>query len=122
MSVTTSISPVVAFGTSCWLSDGLRKSQSTRITRAPPWALSCAKDAAIVDLPSSGSDDVMPITLLDLAAPAEVGAHLNSAYRLGENGKRRINYVPKQTRVRCNNSRGTRNCSRLSAPGASLGV
>ena len=68
-SVMTSISPVVAFGASSWLSDGLRKSQSTRITRAPPWALSCAKDAEIVDLPSLGSDDVMPITLLDLAAP-----------------------------------------------------
>src|SRR5262245_12706221 len=65
----TSISPGVAFGTSSLLSDGLRKSQSTRITRAPPWALSWAKDAAIVDLPSLGSDDVTPITLLDLAAP-----------------------------------------------------
>ena len=65
----TSISPGVAFGTRFWLSEGLRKSQSTRITRAPPCALSRAKDAAIVDLPSLGSDDVMPITLLDLAAP-----------------------------------------------------
>src|SRR6516225_108223 len=66
----TSISPRVASGTSWRLSEGLRKSQSTRITRAPPSAASCAKDAAIVDFPSWGWDEVMPITLLDLAAPA----------------------------------------------------
>ena len=68
--VMTSISPPVPSGTSRRLSEGLRKSQSTKITRAPPSAVSCAKDAAIVDLPSLGCDDVMPITLLDLAAPA----------------------------------------------------
>ena len=85
----TSTSPGAAFGASPWLSEGLRKSQSTRITRAPPSALSCAKDAAIVDFPSLGSADVIPITLLDLAAPLRsiltFMARINSAKE--ESGK-----------------------------------
>ena len=79
-SVRTSISPPFAFGARSWLNERLRKSQSTRITRAPPWAQICAKDAETVDLPSSGNDDVMPITLFDLAPPAKVGTHLYGAY------------------------------------------
>src|ERR1700741_1311880 len=65
--VTTSISPLVAFGASSWLYWGWRRSPSNRVTRGPPRVHSCAKDFAIEDFPSLGSDEVMPMTLLGLA-------------------------------------------------------
>ena len=63
------MSPAVALGARSRLNERLRKSQSTRITRAPLCAQSCASDADTVDLPSLGNDDVTPITLLDLEPP-----------------------------------------------------
>src|SRR5262245_35873990 len=60
---TTSRNPIFASGASARVSDGLRRSQSTRITLAPVWAISVVIDAAMVDLPSLGEHDVRPLTL-----------------------------------------------------------
>src|SRR5262249_2310410 len=43
---------------------GLRRSQSTNITREPPWAISVAIARASVDLPSLGKHDVRPTTFV----------------------------------------------------------
>ena len=59
----TSRSPIVARGASCRVKEGLRRSQSTRITRALACAARSAKAIEVVDLPSSGTDDVKPTTL-----------------------------------------------------------
>src|SRR5262249_54225182 len=70
----TSTIPVVALGVSARVIDGLRKSQSTRITRCPTCAISRASDAAVVDLPSFGIEDVNPITVLNRSAPRKSAA------------------------------------------------
>ena len=59
--------PTVALGARLRDREGLRRSQSTRITRRPVYAMSCARAAAIVDFPSFGSEDVKPMTLWDLS-------------------------------------------------------
>src|ERR1700745_717668 len=84
----TSRSPMLARGATCRLSEGLRRSQSIRMTRALACAARSATAIAVVDLPSSGIDDVNPTTLL-LSAPrftsiANLIARTSSAYR--ENG------------------------------------
>ena len=45
--------------------EGMRRSQSTIMTRPPTFAVSCATAAAMVDFPSFGRADVNPMTLLD---------------------------------------------------------
>src|SRR5262249_24484427 len=62
---TTSRKPALAFGASARESEGLRTSQSTKTTRAPPCAMSDAIAAARLDLPSLGKDDVKPMTLVN---------------------------------------------------------
>src|SRR5262245_26756189 len=63
----TSIRPTVALGAMLRDSEGLRKSQSTSITRPrpPACAMTCATATEMVDFPSFGNDDVNPIILLD---------------------------------------------------------
>src|SRR5215217_6034437 len=56
----TSTMPALALGAMARDNDGLRKSQSTKMTRAPTCAMLCAKAAAIVDLPSLGTAEVSP--------------------------------------------------------------
>ena len=55
------------------------------MTRAPEWAISKAKAAAMVDLPSLGSDEVMPTTLFDgvvtFKSMASLIKRINSAKR-----------------------------------------
>ena len=60
----TSRIPKSALGAMARDKDGLRKSQSTKRTRPPTRAMLIARAAAIVDLPSSGSAEVIPTTLL----------------------------------------------------------
>src|SRR6516164_4091894 len=84
----TSRSPMVARGATCRVNEGLRRSQSIRMTRALACAASSATAIEVVDLPSAGIDDVNPTTLL-LSAPrftsiANLIARTSSAYR--ENG------------------------------------
>src|ERR1700686_4709238 len=55
--------PEVALGAKPRDRDGFRKSQSTRMTRPPAWAMSCASEAAIVVFPSFGRAEVMPTTV-----------------------------------------------------------
>src|SRR5262249_60487050 len=64
---TTSRNPALASGASARESEGLRRSQSTKTTRAPPCAMSVAIAAATLDLPSLGKHDVKPITLVPFA-------------------------------------------------------
>ena len=64
---TTSRNPALASGASARESEGWRRSQSTKMTRAPPCAMSVAIAAARVDLPSLGKHDVKPMTLVILA-------------------------------------------------------
>src|SRR6516164_7509414 len=84
----TSRSPMVARGATCRLNEGLRRSQSIRTTRALACATRSATAIAVVDLPSSGIDDVNPTTLLlstpRFASIANLIARTSSAYR--ENG------------------------------------
>jgi len=49
----------------CW--EGRRKSQSTRITLLPPWAMVMARLARAVDLPSSGPGEVTTMVLMGLS-------------------------------------------------------
>ena len=70
------MSPDVALGASNLVSEGLRRSPSTRIAREPPWAINWASDAAIVDLPSFGNVEVTPITLFGLRASSKPLANL----------------------------------------------
>src|SRR5215469_421242 len=56
----TSRTPCSAFGASFRDNEGLRRSQSTKMTRAPACAISTARLAEIVDFPSLGSDEVKP--------------------------------------------------------------
>ena len=53
-----------ASGASARESEGWRRSQSNKMTRAPPCAMSAAIAAARVDLPSLGKHDVKPMTLV----------------------------------------------------------
>src|SRR5665213_3394308 len=62
----TSSSPIVAFGASALDKDGFLRSQSIRITLLPVPAMSWAKETAIVDLPSLGKDEVIPMTLFEV--------------------------------------------------------
>src|SRR6266480_2621260 len=59
----TSRSPISARGASRRVKEGLRRSQSTRITRAFVCAARIANAVEVVDLPSSGTDDVNPTIL-----------------------------------------------------------
>src|SRR5947209_7188820 len=61
----TSPMPTVALGANLREREGMRRSQSTIMTRPPAVAASCATAAAIVDFPSFGRADVNPMTLLD---------------------------------------------------------
>src|SRR5262249_43970423 len=65
---TTSSNPALAFGASARETEGRRKSQSNKITRAPPCAMCVAIAAATVDLPSLGKHDVRPMILLFVAS------------------------------------------------------
>src|SRR6185437_1577728 len=58
----TSNNPHSACGASERVSDGLRRSQSSRIALPPAWAIRRARLAATVDLPSPGLVDVIPMT------------------------------------------------------------
>src|SRR5579859_6659852 len=64
----TSTIPALAFGAAFAESDGFLRSQSTMMTFFPLRPITCARVAATVDLPSLGSDDVMPIILFDVIA------------------------------------------------------
>src|SRR5262245_20573164 len=70
----TSMIPELALGAMARDRVGLRRSQSTKITRAPTCAMLCAKAAAIVDLPSLGMAEVRPTTLVVAAAPFKSAA------------------------------------------------
>ena len=72
----TSSSPDFADGMSIFESDGLRRSQSTSTTRPPPCAMSAASEAAMVDLPSFGREEVTPMTLVDFPACSKSTATL----------------------------------------------
>src|SRR6516164_9557200 len=84
----TSRSPTIARGASRRLKEGLRRSQSIRRTRALACAARSATAIEVVDLPSSGIDDVNPTTLLPstprFTSIANLIARTSSAYR--ENG------------------------------------
>src|SRR5262245_15815934 len=84
----TSRSPIVARGASCRLNEGLRRSPSTKITRALACAARSATDMEVVDFPSSGIDDVHPtillISALRFTSIAILIERTSSAYR--ENG------------------------------------
>src|ERR1700733_6600431 len=58
----TSRPPNSAAGANSAESDRFRKLQSTKITRAPVFAMSSAKAAATVDFPSPACVEVIPIT------------------------------------------------------------
>src|SRR3984957_12980784 len=73
---TTSRNPIRAFGASLRVSDGLRRSQSSKIVREPACAVSCARAVETVVLPSLGSEDVIAMTLLDLLTPKRSAAIL----------------------------------------------
>ena len=88
--------PAVAFGARSWLNERLRKSQSTRITRAPLCAQSCANDAAIVDLPSLGNDEVTPITLLDFDPPLRSAVTFIARIDSANWDSGAVNNIPKQ--------------------------
>src|SRR5262249_24764879 len=60
---TTSRNPALAVGASSRESERWRRSQSTKMTRAPPCAISAAIAAATLDLPSFGKHEVTPIVL-----------------------------------------------------------
>src|SRR4030095_6558422 len=84
----TSRSPMIACGASCRLKAGLRRSQSTRMTRALACAARSATAIEVVDFPSAGIDDVNP-TILLLSTPRFTSIAIlierpSSAYR--ENG------------------------------------
>src|SRR6516164_6319212 len=84
----TSRSPTIARGASRRLKEGLRRSQSIRMTRALACAARSATAVEVVVFPSSGIDDVNP-TILLLSTPrftsiAILIARTSSAYR--ENG------------------------------------
>src|SRR6266540_42409 len=64
---TTSRNPALAAGASSCESERWRRSQSTKMTRAPPCAISAATAAATLDLPSFGRHDVTPIVLVCFA-------------------------------------------------------
>src|SRR5262245_41862665 len=72
----TSMIPELALGAMERDRVGLRRSQSTRMTRAPTCAMLCAKAAAMVDLPSLGMAEVRPTTLVVAAAPFKSAASL----------------------------------------------
>src|SRR3984893_603978 len=80
--------PTPAFGVKDRERAGLRRSQSTKMTRCPTCATSPANAAATVDLPSPGRDDVNPMTFAEPFAPrrseANFNARMDSANR--ENG------------------------------------
>src|ERR1700730_7267485 len=63
----TSSNPSSAPGASERVNDGLRRSQSSNIALPPACDIRRARFAAIVDLPSLGYVDVMPIALVGLA-------------------------------------------------------
>ena len=48
------------------MSLGARRSQSTRRTCLPEWAINCASEAAVVDLPSLGELEVIPMIFFGL--------------------------------------------------------
>src|SRR5664280_1115586 len=73
--ITSSI-PAAAPGASAWDRDGLRRSQSIKIVRAPAWDISCASATATVDLPSFGRDEVKPMTRLALTTPLKSAVSL----------------------------------------------
>src|SRR5262245_22511096 len=60
---TTSRNPTLAVGASSCESEQWRRSQSTKMTRVPPCAISAATAAATLDLPSFGKHEVTPIVL-----------------------------------------------------------
>src|SRR6266540_466789 len=60
---TTSRNPALEAGASSCESERWRRSQSTKMTRAPPCAISAATAAATLDLPSFGKHDVTPMVL-----------------------------------------------------------
>src|ERR1700732_3752621 len=62
----TSRSPAFASGANTRVSLGARRSQSTKMTRLPEWDISCASEAAVVDLPSLGELEVIPRTFFGL--------------------------------------------------------
>ena len=62
----TSIMPAAAFGARLEDNEGFLKSQSTTITLFPPCPMSCAREAAIVVLPSLGRADVIPMTWFEV--------------------------------------------------------
>src|SRR5262249_4739412 len=66
-SATTSRNPALAVGASSRESEQWRRSQSTKMTRAPPCAISAAIAAATLDLPSFGKHEVTPIVLVFFA-------------------------------------------------------
>ena len=73
---TTSRNPALASGASARESEGWRRSQSNKMTRAPPCAMSVAIAAATVDLPSLGKHDVKPMTLVTLCLAIQVDGQL----------------------------------------------
>src|ERR1700722_1544428 len=64
----TSRSPDFAVGAKVRVSLGARKSQSTNITCLSAFAISCASEAEIVDLPSPGEVEVIPMIFFGLRA------------------------------------------------------
>ena len=64
--MTNSTIPPVASAATDRVSDGFLRSQSTTMTEAPFRAMSCPTAKETVDFPSLGTEEVNPITLLDL--------------------------------------------------------
>ena len=98
----TSRRPQSAFGARLRDNVGLRRSQSTKMTRAPTCAMSNARLAAIVDFPSLGIDEVKPITLLafitsPLRSTASLMARIASAKR--EKGESSIAQITSESRA-----------------------
>ena len=96
---TTSTMPAVALGARQRDREGLRRSQSTRITRPPVYAMSWARAPAIVDFPSFGSEDVKPMTLWDLSVSCKLVASLIERTASAKRDKGEIADPPKYARV-----------------------
>jgi len=58
--------PASAFGASSAERDGFLRSQSTMMTRLPARAVSWPSEAAMLDFPSLGRAEVMPIILFEV--------------------------------------------------------
>src|SRR5215831_19175175 len=87
---TTSRNPALAAGARSCESEQWRRSQSTKMTRAPPCAISAATAAATLDLPSFGKHDITPIVLVcsDFRSTSSFIDRTASAY--GDDGESMI--------------------------------